>query len=161
MVRSLTVTFSGTATFAGDPAAAFQLVDANSTAVPFAAAVNTVGNNTVVTLTFTDPGLVGGSLADGRYTLTVLSSQVQIGGQALDGDGDGVPGGDTVVQFFRLFGDVNGDATVDGTDFAEFGNTFGLSVGDTGFLFGLDYDANDTIDGSDFGEFGNRFGTSI
>jgi hypothetical protein len=56
-----------------------------------------------------------------------------------------------------LYGDANGD----GTDFADIGNTFGLSLGDPGFLWQLDFDSNGTIDGAEFGEFGNRFGTNL
>jgi hypothetical protein len=54
-------------------------------------AVSQTGDGlTVVTLTFSGSGVVGGSLADGRYT----------------GTADGNP----VENFFRLFGDVTGEA---------------------------------------------------
>ena len=89
-VRSIAVTLSGPVTFAGGAAAAFQLQHVqDGVNVALAAAVSTdVQGRTVVTLTFsgteTDPvsGLNGGiaSLADGRYSLTILSSQVSANG---------------------------------------------------------------------------------
>lgn len=45
---------------------------------------------------FTGGETNSGSLADGRYTLTVFASQVSAGGQQLDGDGTGT-GGDNFV----------------------------------------------------------------
>ena len=63
----------------------------------------------------------------------------------------------------RLFGDVNGDGTVDsGTDFARFSNTFGLSSGNPRFDASFDFDDNHTIDSAtDFTQFSNRFGKSV
>ncbi len=152
-VSSLTVTFSERVVLPSTPALAFTLTRAGGDTVSLNASVDNTGPATVVTLTFADNAAFG-SLNDGNYTLTVLAAQVQDVAQ-------NQLGSNATHTFHRLFGDVNGDRTVDGTDFAAFGNTFGLSVGDAGFLLGFDYDANNTIDGSDFGEFGNRFGTSI
>ncbi len=71
--------------------------------------------------------MIGGSLADGQYDLTIISAKVQSGGVALDGDGDGSAGGDfrsrATDNFFRLFGDSNGDAVVDAIDAAAFNQT--------------------------------------
>ena len=54
---------------------------------------------TVVTLTgFTGAETQFGSLADGRYTLTVRANQVTAGGLQLDGDGDGTGGDDYVAE---------------------------------------------------------------
>ena len=73
------------------------------------------------------------ALADGRYTLTVLSANVRDSfGAALDGDGDGQAGGDNMSHLFRLFGDVNGDAAVNGADFAVFRTAFGAAAADPG-----------------------------
>lgn len=113
---------------------------------------------TIVILTPTGPGIIGGSLPDGLYSLTLFASQVTDSfSQALDGDGDGIPGGDFDFDFHRLFGDLDGNRTVDGSDFSAFGAAFGY----TGFDSAFDYDDSSTVDGSDFGEFGNRFGVTL
>ena len=97
-VTSLTVTFSAQVTFAGTPGAAFTLTrNSDGAAVSFTATANVVGGVTVVTLNgFTGGVTEFGSLADGRYTLTALASQISAGGGALDGNGDGT-GGDNYV----------------------------------------------------------------
>src|SRR5262249_40189713 len=67
---------------------------------------------TVVVLTFTGADIIGGSLADGNYTLTVRGDRVHDRfGRELDGDGDGTPGGDRVDGFFRLYGTATATAT--------------------------------------------------
>jgi hypothetical protein len=122
----------------------------------------------VVTLTFTGGAVNGVSLADGRYTLTVLAGQVSTGGVALDGDGDGQAGGDFVLagdpvtnKLFRLFGDVNGDGTVNGLDLAAFRATFGTIVGSPSYVAFLDSTGDGAINGLDLTAFRNRFGVII
>src|SRR5262249_28480859 len=73
MVTSIAVTFNQVVTVAG----AFILTpDAGGPAIPLNQSVNLVNGRTVVTLTFAGSGIIGGSLPDGRYTLTVLSANV-------------------------------------------------------------------------------------
>src|SRR4029079_7061352 len=84
---------------------------------------------TVARLTFFGPLTEFGSLIDGNYSLTVLSSRVSGPGGALDGDNNGTPGGDHVSGLFRLDGDVNGDGAVNGLDFAAFRSAFGTTFG--------------------------------
>ena len=108
---------------------------------------------------------LSGSLADGNYVLKVLGSGVTgvSGGLLLDGDRDGVPGGDEVIgdtavdQLFRLFGDSDGDRDVDGQDYGRFGLTFSRSAGQPGFDSTFDSDGDDDVDGQDYGRFGQRF----
>ena len=66
-------------------------------------------------------------------------------------------------EFHRLFGDFNGDRAIDGgTDFANFGTTFGLSSGDPGYLAAFDFNNDNTVEGGpDYSEFGARFGLSL
>ena len=83
--------------------------------------ISATSGKTVAVLTFTGSECVSGSLADGRYTLTVRSDSVHDRwGRELDGDGDGVAGGIRSVGFFRLFGDFDGDGDVDGLDNGQF-----------------------------------------
>src|SRR5262249_14469875 len=114
---------------------------------------------TVAVLTFAGSEFIGGSLADGNYTLTVRAERVHDRyGRELDGDGDGVAGGDGSVGFFRLFGDTDGDHDVDWQDRDFFRSTFGTSAGDVGYLWYLDFDGDGDVDGHDNGQFNRRFG---
>jgi hypothetical protein len=119
-----------------------------------------------VTLTsFTGSEAQFGSLKDGRYTLTVLASQISAGGLALDGDGDGLPGGNLIIGdaqgLFRFYGDINGDRHVDIADFGLFSSTFNLSTGQTGFLAAFDFNGDGHIDIADFGQFSVRMFTVL
>jgi hypothetical protein len=133
MVTSITVRFNSLVTFAGSSVGAFQLTRTGpggpTGAVTIAVDLSgSTATRTVAHLTFGGALAASGSLTDGTYALTVLSSQVSAGGRALDGDGDGVAGGDSVASLFRFFGDVNGDGFVNGADFAVFRTNFGGSI---------------------------------
>jgi hypothetical protein len=160
MITSLTVTFSQPVTLPANPATAFTLTRQSDNAnVTLNAAVS--GNS--VTLTFTGGAVDNASLADGRYTLTALASQIN--GGKFDGNGDGVTGDDYVLasaltpnpptNIFRLFGDVDGNGSVDASDFIVFRQNFG------GYLFAFDFDGDDSVSASDFIQFRLRFGGSI
>jgi hypothetical protein len=169
MVRSLKVTFSTTVGFAGSVANAFTLTRVGGGSVGFTATASTVGGVTVVTLTgFTGAETQFGSLADGRYTLTVVSGQVSANGQQLDGNGDGTAGDNYVLTdtgaaggLYRLYGDANGDRRVDNADFFLLKQTFLRSTGDPLYLSALDYDGGGTVDNADFFQFKLRFGSSL
>ncbi len=166
-VTTITVTFDQTVTFVnpGDVAAAFGLSRIGGGAVGgFTATVNVQGGVTVVTLSgFTGAESDFGSLADGRYSLTVRASQVV----GLDGDGNGTPGDDyalagTVANgLFRLFGDAEGNGVVNAFDYAQFRPTFGSSTGQAAYLDWLDFNGDGTINAFDFGQFRNRFGAGV
>jgi hypothetical protein len=184
-VRSLTVTFSGPVTFAGGNAtSAFQLThDSDGINVGLATNVATNGSGqTVVTLTFsgseTDSvsGANGGqlSLADGRYSLTILSSNVTGStGLALDGDGNGTAGGNYLspndslgggtgqLHLYRLFGDANGDGIVDQLDLGLFRSAFNARAGDPAYLSYLDADNSGVVDQLDLGQFRVRFNQNV
>jgi hypothetical protein len=144
-------------------ASAFQLVRQSDGALPaLNAAVDNSGPGTVVTLTFTSTNAVDfGSLADGRYTLSVLANQINTGN--FDGNGDGVYGdnytlvGDPAIapNLFRLFGDSNGDGIVAANDFIQFRVSFNTANS------AFDFDNNGMVDASDFIQFRLRFGGSI
>jgi hypothetical protein len=168
-VTSIDVVFSTQVTFAGQVAAAFQLSRIGGGAVGgFTATANVVGGVTVVTLTgFTGAETQFGSLADGRYQVTALASQITAGGQQLDGDGNGT-GGDNFVRngttangLFRFYGDVNGDGTDNAADFGPFRAAFGTSVGNPLYRDFLDFNADSSINAADFAQFRTRFGASV
>jgi Calx-beta domain/Dockerin type I domain len=165
-VTSLTVTFSTTVSFAGAVENAFTLTRNGGSSVTFTASASTIGGETVVTLNnFSGSATDFGSLADGRYTLTALASQISAGGQALDGNGDGTPGDDYTFGesqgLFRFFGDINGDRHVDIADFGLFSSTFNLSTGQTGFLAAFDFNNDGHVDILDFGQFSLRIFTTL
>jgi Dockerin type I domain len=152
--------------FASTPTAAFSLVRTGGGAVSFSATANLINGRTVVTLSnFSGNETQFGSLADGRYTLTAIASQSSANTQPLDGNSDGL-GGDNYVfndsqGLFRLFGDINGDQTVNGLDFGYFRDAFGTQTGDANFLSYIDFNGDGVINGFDFGQFKTRFGTML
>src|SRR5207248_3471391 len=134
------VTFDGPVTL--DPGA-FELSRQDGSPVELNVAASVLNGQTVAVLTFAGPAVVGGSLADGSYTLTVRADRVHDRwGRELDGDGDGAAGGDRVDGFRRLFGDADGDGDVDAQDRALFRSAFGNRVGDPGSLWYFDFDGD-------------------
>jgi arylsulfate sulfotransferase len=156
MVTSLTVAFSNVVRL---DAGAIALVRQGAGAIQLHVAQAVVDGHSVDTLTFSGPGILGGSLADGHYTLTFHGGLVHDDfGQALDGAGTGVPGGDRVDTFFRLFGDSDGDGHVDAQDLLRFGSTFGKRAGDLGYLWYFDYDGDGRVDVGDLAQLVRRLG---
>lgn len=149
-VTSITLTFDNPPSLPGSPADGFQLKRLSDNAVVSLAA--SVSSNTV-TLTFTGGPVEFGSLADGRYALTVLASHIS----NLDGDGNGVTGDDfTLVGtpangLFRLFGDSNGNGQVGPEDFLAFRIAFLNPVP------AFDFDNSGTVDAGDFLAFRLNF----
>jgi hypothetical protein len=165
-VTSLSVTFSAQVTFAGTVASAFTLTRSGGGAVSFQASASVVNGVTVVTLdNFTGSETEFGSFKDGRYTLTALANQITLGGQQLDGNGDGTPGDNYAFGdaqgLFRMFGDVNGDQVVNGFDLGLFRNTFGTAAGDPNYLSYFDFNGDGVINGFDLGQLRTRFGTML
>jgi len=150
MVRSLTVTFGTQVTLGGG---AFVVTpQGGGTAVPVGFTTTTTGGVTVATITF--PGATGGSIGDGRWVLTTVAAQVH------DAAGTAMAA-DRQDAFFRLFGDVNGDATVNGFDLGAFRSAFGAVTGDANYLDYLDFDGGGAINGLDLGQFRSRFGVVL
>jgi hypothetical protein len=124
---------------------------------------------TVARLTFGGSLAEVGSLKDGTYTLTVFGALVTgPGGLALDGDNNGVAGGDFVYgtdqsleKLYRFFGDINGDRFVNGADFAFFRTAFGTSFLDPNYNAAFDVNGDGFINGADFLPFRTNFGGSI
>ncbi len=163
MLSSITITFSGPVILPANPADAFELVKQGGSRVGLNVAVSLVAGKTVAVLTFTGPDIIGRSLADGNYTLTIHGDKIRDGSdQNLDGDANGTAGGNRVDAFFRLFGDSDGNGVVDDVDFWPIIRAFGKRSGDPGFLSYFDYDGNGVIDlPVDYTQFSLRFGQRI
>jgi hypothetical protein len=154
MVNSLTVTFGGTVSLAPG---AFELSRQDGSLVDLNVTTSVADGQTVAVLTFTGPDIVGGSLADGSYTLTIRGELVHDRfGRELDGDGDGVAGGDRDDGFVRLFGDSDGDGDTDHADLDVMLGSFLKRQGDGGFLWYFDGDGDGDVDGRDMAQFNQR-----
>jgi hypothetical protein len=159
MVKRISVTFGGAVVL--DPGA-IELRRQDGSLVGALADISLVGGKTVAVLTFDGPEFVGGSLADGNYTLTVRADRVhdRWGGE-LDGDGDGSGGGNRADGFHRLFGDSDGDRDVDLADLGRFLSTFGRRAGDPGYLSYFDVNGDDRVGLIDLLAFARRLGTHL
>jgi hypothetical protein len=157
MVTSITVTFNQIVKV---NAKSFQLVpNGGGQTVGLIQSLSIENGLTVVKLTFAGSGIVAGSLADGRYTLRVLSNQVHdVLGNTLDGAGNGQPGDDYTTQLYRFYGDINGDQHVDIADFGQ----FSISIFNrANYLAAFDFNGDGTIDIADFGQFSIRIFTPL
>jgi hypothetical protein len=160
MVRSLTVTFDGAVT-PGEGAFTVRGQDGSVIDVEVVTRV-LFGGQTVSVIVFVGDDQIGGSLADGNYTLTIDGDRIlNAAGQALDADGDGAAGGERVDAFFRLYGDGDGDRDVDVRDLIQFAGSLGKKAGDAGFLSFFDHEADGDVDRADLLEFIRRFGNRL
>ncbi len=139
-------------------------------------ALDNSSGRTVATITFGIGSHVDSrtrSLIDGNYELRVVGAEIHTLGVHLDGDNSGTAGGDLVFHgnrdtnknglpddFFRLYGDMDGDGDVDGIDFAKyFSAAYGSRIGSTKYRAELDFDGDGDIDGLDFARgFSPRYG---
>ncbi len=128
--------------------------------------IDNATGRTVATLTFAGSNIIGGSLPDGNFILRVVASSVLVAGRALDGNGNGAAGGDHVRgtlatdNYFRLFGDVDGNRSVGLIEFGTGRLAFGTIPGIAGFDERFDYDGVVGIGLLDFGQLRLRFGVS-
>ena len=95
--------------------------------------------------------------------MTVFGDQVTGSGGAFDGDNDGVAGGDFVFgdnatdNFFRFFGDSNGDRIVSAVDLFGFRRTWLQDSSDAGYDSQFDYDANGVVSAADLLQFRRNY----
>jgi ELWxxDGT repeat protein len=170
MVKDLTITFSQEVSVA-HLVNAFEVVrlGAGGGSVNVNVSSNVVGGKTVVLLTFSGSSVeTSGSLMDGNYQLTIRSDLVLDSyGQELDGDDDGVAGGDYLFgetaadAFFRLFGDTDGDRDVDNMDAARLRGTMNKTAAQTGYLWFLDYNKDNVVNTVDNSQFLLRYAKKL
>lgn len=146
-VNSITVSFSDQVTLA---AGAFQLKSARGSNIPLKVATKLIDGKSVAVLTFRGAGIIGGSLADGFYQLIIHAAKIRnAAGVRLDGDRDGLPGGDAITAFFRKFGDADGDGDVDAADAKLFAGARGRRRGKPSYLWYFDFDGDGVIGKTD------------
>jgi hypothetical protein len=172
LIRNIVVTYSSFVFLDPNANRGLNLVKLNG---PYGAPTNTQvhvgvasavynqsnGNYTVI-YSFSGPGTEFGSLEDGNYSLRFNEGGIQGGGPG----GPGLsPAGDPyaaqAAQFFRLFGDVNGDHQVDGTDLAAFQAAYRSRQGMANYRAYFDFESNGLIDSQDYYQFQRRYKTRL
>jgi hypothetical protein len=159
VINQLTVNFSEPVMV--HPDSAFTLIRNGSEPVPVHVTWDAAFKK--ATLTFNTTEANGASLADGSYQLQVNGDQL-IGpnGQAVDVNGDNMAGGVLTVNFYRLFGDINGDRVVDATDLAGLRSAFGATITDpNSAAAAFDANGDGVIDASDLEVFRTNFGATV
>jgi hypothetical protein len=91
-----------------------------------------------------------GGLADGIYDLVVHGA-----GVASTGGGSFA---DQTLTFHRLFGDIDGNGTVNSADYFQFKKAFGAASGSALYNAGFDFDNNGKINSADYFRFKANFG---
>jgi hypothetical protein len=100
-------------------------------------------------LTITFPGLEGGSLPDGNYVATFSALGItDPAGNQLDADGDGQGGDGLVLDFFRYYGDLDGDRDVDFADMFWFQRTYRQTDTSADYNRALDFNADGRVEDS-------------
>jgi hypothetical protein len=153
MITSITLSFGQHETL---DAGAITFTTAAGQSAGFRTLTRDINGQTVVYVQFTDPTLIGGSLADGRYKLTVDGSKVH------NQQGVAYNGGAVAVDsFFRLFGDVYGTGRVDNNDLIAMRSALRSMDGTAPYRWYLDYNQTCVVDAASYSAFLNRYGRSI
>ncbi|QEG20772.1 trypsin-like serine protease [Mariniblastus fucicola] len=153
MLTDAVITFDEVLDFGAN---AFELVKRGPDGgdVEVTSSVDNSSGYSVVTLAFSGEFTeTSGSLVDGNYQLTIVGDEItSAAGVAVDGDGDGDAGGNLVFgdnesdNFFRFFGDIDGDRDSDVFDLLQLRQAWNTSAGDTGFNEGFDFNVDGEID---------------
>jgi hypothetical protein len=152
MVDSLVYTFSEAVNLAATNAFSLAIHLSQSGTVPTlnwtALNPNADGSSTQWVVSFSGTGVVGGSIGNGVYDISLNAAAVT---------SDANPA--VTVQsrptdtFYRLFGDSNGDGRVNNADYAAFLNTNGLKAAQSGFNAAFDSNGDGRINNSDYAAF--------
>ncbi len=166
-VRTVAVKFDGTVSVASDAFTIRNRATGATVAYTFPTPI-TNGATTVVNLSFSGNQTVSGSLNDGNYELIIHPTRVtSVTVHGLDANRNGVAGNEfkfgneASQKFFRFYGDVNGDRTLNFTDFLAFRGTYGKAVGTQGYVGAFDYNGDGKISGAEFLQFRFRYGRSM
>jgi hypothetical protein len=117
-------------------------------------AVTEVNGETQVVLTFTGTGTYGRSLADGNWTLKVFKGRVHRADYRPQ-----VMEADSLTGFHRLYGDANGDRTVNDADRLAFEAAYGQT--DVTALATFDLNRDGRINLWDQTRFNLRVGRTV
>ena len=145
MVDSLTVIFPSSVTLSSGAITLYNTTTSASQTISYS---NPSSDGKTWLVTWSGSGIVGGSLPDGIYQLTVHHADVS--GITLSSD--------AVFSFHRLFGDINGDGAVNGTDSAAFNLAYSSSSGSPAYDPAFDYSAAGTVNNTAAFQFSRRYG---
>ena len=119
------------------------------------------GNYTVI-YSLSGPATEFASLQDGTYTLQFNESAIQgggPGGPSLSSAGD--PYAAAAAQFFRYYGDTNGDDRVDNVDLAAIQQALNSHLGQANYRAYLDFGNVGSVTSADYSQFLKRYKTAI
>jgi regulation of enolase protein 1 (concanavalin A-like superfamily) len=157
-VSGLAVTFNQPVTL---DVGAFSVVGRNGagsgTSVSW---TNPTGDGQTWLVTFSGPGVTAAGLGDGVYDFKVTASAVHPVGAA-PGSPAYSMAADYATSFFRLFGDSDGNGTVNALDYARFKAAFGSAAGSPGYNGAFDFDGNGAVNALDYAYFKNNFGKTV
>ena len=103
-------------------------------------------------ITFSGPGVVGGSVPDGEYTLITLANKVKVlSGTPMTAN--------DVNTFVRLFGDADGDGVVNAADKALLKQA--EAEPSSAYAPDFEYDGKLGIDKEDIAQFKRRYGDRL
>ena len=144
MVRTLTLTFNTPVTLDSN---AIALTNTTTmTPITYTTATSDGGTTYVITPT---SGISSGSLTDGNYSLVVTPSGVH----SSSSPSTTGTGANLSYTFYRLFGDSNGDGTVNLIDYRAFVATYLKGTGQSGFSSIFDFNNDGTINLIDYRAF--------
>lgn len=151
MVKQLFVTFNTLVNLNTAPFEVRPLAGGNT--VPITWSTADVNGQTIATISFTTGN---GSIGDGRWRLTTIASQVshRVGSAPLMSV-------NRTDDFFRLFGDANGDARVNATDMTLFRAALGSVSGSSSYRNYFDFNNDGRIDNFDFTTFRANLGREV
>jgi hypothetical protein len=153
MIGSISVTFTaavGLSPGAFTLARTFHGATSDVSGVVQVTTALTPDGRTVATLTFAGAGIVGSSLADGDYTLSLAGDHVH------DHQLGAVLSSDRVDHFFRLFGDANGNGQVDRNDQNAFLRAYHSRRGSAKYRSYFDFNSDGVINTVDYNQFLQR-----
>src|SRR6185369_5325435 len=108
--------------------------------------------------TFSGAGVVGGSIADGSYDVTLNAAVVHLVASPAT-----TMASNYLTNFYRIYGDITGNGAVNNADYNQFKLTFGSSSaapsGPPPYNVAFDYDGNGFVNNADYNQFKLRFGT--
>jgi RHS repeat-associated protein len=148
MVWSLTVNFASPVTLG---AGAITLYQEGVGPISITQA-NPSNDGKTYVITFSGSEIIGGSLPDGAYALTVHSGLVTVNSTGL-----ALAAPNQSFNFYRLFGDVLGHGIMDADDFNEFIVAYGARVGSRHYNADMDFNSDGVINAVDFNELLPRY----
>jgi ELWxxDGT repeat protein len=152
MVTSLTVNFNRQVDL--EPGAV-SVTSSTGQSIGLSLNPQTVNGETVLAITFIGTGVIGGSVPDGRYTLTITGADV------IDAATGGVMQGTSTTAFTRLFGDLLGTGTYDPAARWMAQDALGQTIGSPGYIAALDWNGDGVIDEADILAVVRNWGKSL